>query len=307
MDFKYTKRSIFMVTVASIIGFGVIGCGGGGVAAVATSIVEKDRATLDKDSSSSIATSLDGLGKTLGNIDVDGIAGGSLGVSVTTFAKRVARVTKMQPSTAGNTYTCGASGTVTFNNSNSGGSITFDHCIEENVQLNGLISVSGTETAGTVTINGFTIKTTNTYNDDTSEASIDSLQLEYIMGRDQEPESVELSAFGYAKTVVGGVEDRVDFKINQIKITRTTASFDGSVKTTCLGGWIVVTTPEEIVFNEEDLTAGKVVIAGNGSQITIEIAADGKATLTNADLTQVVYPNIEALVEDLSSGNSCAI
>ncbi len=306
MDFKYLKRSIFAVTVATVVGFGVIGCGGGSTA-VATSIAEKDRVALDKDSSSSIATSLDGLSKTLGNVDVDSIAGGSLSISMTTFSKSMAKVTKMQPSASGSTYTCDMSGTVTFSDSGSGGSITFDHCIEENIQLNGVISVSGTETSGTVTMNGFTIKTTNTYNADTSEASIDSLQLTYVMGRDQEPESVDLSAYGYAKTVVDGVEDRVDFKINQIKITQTTASFNGAIKTTCLGGWIVVTTPEEIVFNNEDLTAGKVVISGNGSQVMFEIASDGKITFTNVDQTETTYPNIDALMDDLASGTSCAI
>jgi hypothetical protein len=212
----------------------------------------------------------------------------------------------MQPSTESDTIACSVSGTVTLTSLDASGSIAFSHCKEDDMELDGVISVSGTEEAGTITVNNFVFKTKNNYNSDTSELSIATMQLAYETGHDNEPKSIDLSVSGFATTTVGGQEDRVDFRINQIKITDTTALFDGSIQTTCLGGWIVVTTPEMIRYSSEGLTAGKVIIAGNKSQITIEIAADGKARLTNADLTQTVYPNIETLMEELDTG-SCTI
>jgi hypothetical protein len=305
MNFRYTKSILVAVSVG-IIGFGVVGCGGGSSAVSVAPVAENERVSLEKESTSSIATSLDGLSKTLGSVDTDSLPSGAFGVSATKFSKSVAKLTRMQPSTESDTIACSVSGTVTLTSLDASGSIAFSHCKEDDMELDGVISVSGTEEAGTITVNNFVFKTKNNYNSDTSELSIATMQLAYETGYDNEPKSINLSVSGFATTTVGGQEDRVDFRINQIKITDTTALFDGSIQTTCLGGWIVVTTPEMIRYSSEGLTAGKVIIAGNNSQITIEIAADGKATLTNADLTQTVYPNIEALMEELDTG-SCTI
>ena len=303
MDFKNVKKSLIQLAVTSVIGFVVTGCGGG-AAPDSTVIPDKERKALNTESASSIMESLNGLNKTLGDINAEGIVGGNIRVSSMKLAKSMSKLTKMQPTAASNAINCSGGGTISISSSSSAGSITYNKCIESTMYVDGTLSVKGSETAGTITISNFVLKTES--NGDMAEASVSSANITYAFGESYKLNSMELSANGYAKTTVSGVEDRVDFKIAKIKVTQSTALFKGSVKTTCLGGWIVVSTPETISFNDEGLSGGKVVISGNDSEITVNISTDGKATLINTDGTETTYANIDALMEELSTGTCAA-
>jgi len=61
-------------------------------------------------------------------------------------------------------------------------------------------------------------------------------------------------------------------------------SVNGFIKTDCLGAWIEIKTIENIQINNVDPcpTAGKIVINGNASSITVDFNFDGSVNVSGS-------------------------
>jgi len=292
------KKSLLATVIVAL--FSIVGCGGGDAS---QAISNADKATLNENSTSELATSLSQIGISFGDVG-DGIAPN--GTEINLIQRRAeapysATKNKMKTTEEG-TETCTQGGTVEYSTTETSATFTLHDCKENGITYNGSVSasVNSDQTAMTVKTNGFSVIAENG-----DKVLIDSLSATVGFSND-EFSKLTVAVSGSITTQV----DSVEFVIRKIEITENSFYFDGDIKTDCLGGWITITTPTKFEFTiSGDIVAGKLVISGQDSAtITIEIINEGETVrLTDPIGNTTDYNSLEELIEAQDNLGSCSI
>ena len=273
-------------------------CGGGSDTDDALkSVSESDRVALKSEDTGRIAKSLNGLGA-FGDINIKNMVPSNKIVSASLKVTGVARQTEQRR------VSCDQGGSAEVTGDESSGSIVFSQCAMNGVTIDGKIDVkSESENRGSITVEELTVSVADGNKIYLGKFSISGAFEEDVYG-DIEPTSLSISGYGYAQTA----EDRLDFRLRKYsfvdKGSNVEISLDVSLKTACLGGWIEIATPETIVAKlggyDESLEAGKVVISGNHSKITIEAMGDDKVKFTDVEGSTKTYDHLNEMENELT-------
>jgi len=286
------KRNASLLLGAGIVSLMMVGCGTDGASDVGT--VEPpaagDLITINATNADKVlASSIGGIGKIAGMIDdlVDSLP--ELGIADSKIAQ-ASSGTNIDGSMAVSHDTlaitlvsrdCADGGSISVDGvSTSGGSVTFNHCQERGIVLDGSaeISVSG----GTYSAR---------FTDVNAGFSTGSLYLSDA-GFTDSGDSFDF-AIASGTATVQGIKIKVkNFALNKLF---SDVVVNSSIKTDCMGGWVDVATTVPLVFDSSDLlVGGTLTITGNNSNMLVSVNADGTI---NAYLNDVLYANYNSAVD----------
>ena len=286
------KRNASLLLGAGIVSLMMVGCGTDGASDVGT--VEPpaagDLITINATNADKVlASSIGGIGKIAGMIDdlVDSLP--ELGIADSKIAQ-ASSGTNIDGSMAVSDDTlaitlvsrdCADGGSISVDGvSTSGGSVTFNHCQERGIVLDGSaeISVSG----GTYSAR---------FTDVNAGFSTGSLYLSDA-GFTDSGDSFDF-AIASGTATVQGIKIKVkNFALNKLF---SDVVVNSSIKTDCMGGWVDVATTVPLVFDSSDLlVGGTLTITGNNSNMLVSVNADGTI---NAYLNDVLYANYNSAAD----------
>ena len=170
------------------------------------------------------------------------------------------------------TDTCSGGGTVSYDgNENTGGTVIFDQCVEYGTTINGKMVLS---------ING---DNTHTVLTNFSVVSSDATAYYSYATIDLNTNTYDMSATMTGYAIANG--NRYDVENYSFTKTGNSYTFNGLVKTDCMGGWIELKTIQALEIGYSCPTAGEIVAIGNSSELT---------TVFNSDMSVDVFLNGEA-------------
>ena len=182
---------------------------------------------------------------------------------------------------------CTYGGTITVDsNSETSGSASYNNCaMEEGVVINGNMTFSisnynESTSSGYVT---YTMNNLTLTENGVVQFSFDSIKYEFEVSNGE--------FIYFATTLNGKISSQEGMEFVNFKTTvRENSNGDdvytinGFIKTACMGGWVEITTVQEIVEAYSDYcpSSGQMIIDGNGSEISITFNSDGSVTLGGA-------------------------
>lgn len=281
MVLKDIKKGIAVLCGMAVLGFSVTGCGGGGGSSV-TSPLEKDGVVIDASNSEQV------LNTVFNVVDVGFDPALPLAKSVgeTSTPKSVltqpAMLKQIESSAlvrneavAGEPTYCTDGGSITTTDTG----MIFSDCNQSGIIMDGTVTVSGNETAAKMTLSNFTMMLDNEI------VFYESLTYSFTTNANYEITSMSMTMDGYTN-IFGERTDyqNYTFTMNMNDLRAISFSVNGFIKTDCLGGWIEIKTVENIQINDVDPcpTAGKIVINGNASGITVDFNADGSVNVSGS-------------------------
>lgn len=286
------KRNASLLLGAGIVSLMMVGCGTDGASDVGT--VEPpaagDLITINATNADKVlASSIGGIGKIAGMIDdlVDSLP--ELGIADSKIAQ-ASSGTNIDGSMAVSDDTlaitlvsrdCADGGSISVDGvSTSGGSVTFNHCQERGIVLDGSaeISVSG----GTYSAR---------FTDVNAGFSTGSLYLSDA-GFTDSGDSFDFAIASGEANIQGIQIELKNFSLNK---NFSNVIVNSWIKTDCMGGWVDVATTVPLVFDSSDLlVGGTLTITGNNSNMLVSVNADGTI---NAYLNDVLYANYNSAVD----------
>ncbi len=286
------KRNASLLLGAGIVSLMMVGCGTDGASDVGT--VEPpaagDLITINATNADKVlASSIGGIGKIAGMIDdlVDSLP--ELGIADSKIAQ-ASSGTNIDGSMAVSHDTlaitlvsrdCADGGSISVDGvSTSGGSVTFNHCQERGIVLDGSaeISVSG----GTYSAR---------FTDVNAGFSTGSLYLSDA-GFTDSGDSFDFAIASGEANIQGIQIELKNFSLNK---NFSNVIVNSWIKTDCMGGWVDVATTVPLVFDSSDLlVGGTLTITGNNSNMLVSVNADGTI---NAYLNDVLYANYNSAVD----------
>ncbi len=286
------KRNASLLLGAGIVSLMMVGCGTDGASDVGT--VEPpaagDLITINATNADKVlASSIGGIGKIAGMIDdlVDSLP--ELGIADSKIAQ-ASSGTNIDGSMAVSDDTlaitlvsrdCADGGSISVDGvSTSGGSVTFKHCQERGIVLDGSaeISVSG----GTYSAR---------FTDLNAGFSTGSLYLSDA-GFTDSGDSFDFAIASGEANIQGIQIELKNFSLNK---NFSNVIVNSWIKTDCMGGWVDVATTVPLVFDSSDLlVGGTLTITGNNSNMLVSVNADGTI---NAYLNDVLYANYNSAVD----------
>jgi hypothetical protein len=297
MVFKDVKKGIAALFSMIVLGFSVTGCGGGGSSSVADNAPEESlRVVIDESNSEQAISTVFNVIEVGSNPTLPlAKSVGETSVSTTVLAQPAA-VKQIQAAAlvrsdavAGEPISCTNGGSITYSDTG----MIFSNCNEAGLTMDGTVTVSGNETAGTMTLSNFTMTL------DGEIVFYESLTFSFTLNAALEINSMSITMDGY--TSIFG--ERTDYKnytftMTMDNLNAITFSINGLIKTDCLGGWIEIRTTENIQINYIDPcpTTGQIVIGGNASSITIDFNSDGSVNVSGS--VTDYYPSCESLPVD---------
>ncbi len=286
------KRNASLLLGAGIVSLMMVGCGTDGASDVGT--VEPpaagDLITINATNADKVlASSIGGIGKIAGMIDdlVDSLP--ELGIADSKIAQAPSG-TNIDGSMAVSDDTlaitlvsrdCADGGSISVDGvSTSGGSVTFNHCQERGIVLDGSaeISVSG----GTYSAR---------FTDVNAGFSTGSLYLSDA-GFTDSGDSFDFAIASGEANIQGIQIELKNFSLNK---NFSNVIVNSWIKTDCMGGWVDVATTVPLVFDSSDLlVGGTLTITGNNSNMLVSVNADGTI---NAYLNDVLYANYNSAAD----------
>ncbi len=184
------------------------------------------------------------------------------------------------------TESCSGGGSVSYDgNENTGGTVTFNQCVESGTTINGtmVLSINGADT--TTNFTNFSVKAYDAevfYSSATVNLNTDTYDM-------------SVTVTGYA------VDDgsRYDFENYSLTKTGNSYTFAGFVKTDCMGGWIEIKTNQALVMYDSCPTAGDIVAIGNNSELRMVFNSDMSVDVSVNGEAYDTYPNCDDLPEEV--------
>ena len=282
MILKSFKKGIFALFGIVALSLSFTGCGGGGSSGV-SGPAESERVVLDENNSEQAITTLFNvidlgfepalpLAKSTGETS-------SSSTNVLTQSVALEQLQSIAPArndvVVGEPIVCTDGGFITYTDT---GAI-FSDCNESGLIMDGTVTVSGSETAATMTLLNFTISF------DGEIVFYESLTYSYTLNAEYEINSMSITMDGYT-SIFGERTDyqNYTFSMNMNDLSVVSFSVNGFIKTDCLGAWIGLTTTQNIQINDIDPcpTAGQIIIDGNDSSITIDFNSDGSVDVSGS-------------------------
>ena len=288
------------ILLASIFALLLIGCGGGGGSSYTPPasytpppLIEINEQNVD----AAVVTSLESMGiRAIGDIVLPA-SDSSVGKSTSVVTKYAKTVSTALPSYAVEStdlipQDCPFDGNYTVSDDNI--TYTFYECgVEENVTLDGTVKLTQID----------------------DDLTLEFINLEVIFENDgirtyftSTIISENLSTGEYSATISGYVEEiggnnRVDYERYTVTKTNVTAdradyTFDGYIKTECLGGWIQIKTIQAIPIPNDDTcpTQGEIAVIGSNSEVNVKINSNTSITI---DLNGGAYTDTYPSCNDL--------
>lgn len=273
MFFTKFRRNASLLLGAGVMSLMMVGCGTDGAADVGTvqPPAVSDKVTIGPANADKVlASSVGGIGKLAGMVDgiLDNLPG--LGTTDSKIAQ-AASGTNIDGTMAVSSDAlaldlvsrdCSDGGSISVDGvSTSGGSVSFNHCQERGVILDGAAEVSYGGGSYSIRFTDLSagFSTGTLYLSDAG-ATVSGSNMEFVI------------ASGTAN--VQGMQIEVkNFALNKVGSGVTA---NGSVRTDCMGGWVDVTTVTPLAFNSSELlVGGALTVTGNGTDMQITIKADG--------------------------------
>lgn len=180
------------------------------------------------------------------------------------------------------TRDCAEGGTISVDKvTTSGATLSFDQCLENNNLIDGEMKFNKDDTTYDATFSNFAVTTNG-----------DTISLVTATAHIVENDYDLFIASGTA-TVKGTQIDVQNFTLQK---TGQQATANGSIKSSCVGGWIDITTEKPLEYDANGvLIGGQLFITGDNSNITVIIKNDGSImVLLNGELYKE-YENVDQL------------
>ncbi len=278
---KDVKKGIAILFGIAVLGFSVTGCGGGGSSSVSTPL-ESEHVVIDVNNAEQVLSTVFNV------IDVGfdpalplAKSVGETSVSTTVLAQPAAlkeiqsAALVRSEAVVGEPISCTDGGFITYTDTG----MIFSDCNESGIIMDGTVTVSGNETAATMTLSNFTITL------DGEIIFYESLTYSFTLNAELEIDTMSITMNGYT-SIFGERTDYLNYTLTMSMDTLSAITFsvNGFIKTDCLGGWIEIRTTENIQINDIDPcpTAGQIVINGNASSITIDFNPDGSVDVSGS-------------------------
>ncbi len=202
------------------------------------------------------------------------------------------------------TEQCHDGGSISITSDGSGsGTIVYNNCEMGDVTINGKVFVASTnKDSATITFTDYSLKSAD------GEIVWKSAEYDY---------RAQNNIFVMSITMTGHISAtgvRTDFIKYKTKITvnnyknqyadnySISLALSGFIKTNCLGGWIEISTPTDVVLKKNRIcpTQGKIVVKGNNSKYTLRFNTDQSADIeVNGDNTH--YDHCRDIEDEESS------
>ena len=282
MVLKDIKKGIAVLCGMAVLGFSITGCGGGSDSSV-SSPLEKEGVVIDASNSEQVLSTVFNvvdagfdpalpLAKSVGETSVPKSV-----LTQPAMLKQIeSSVLVRNEAVAGETiYYCNDGGMITYTDTG----MIFSGCNESGIMMDGTVTVSGNETAATMTLSNFTMTLDN------EMVFYESLNYSFTLNTNYEISSMSITMDGYTN-IFGERTDyqNYTFTMNMNDLSVISFSVNGLIKTDCLGAWIEIRTIENIQINNGSVcpTAGKIVVNGNASGITVDFNADGSVNVSGS-------------------------
>jgi hypothetical protein len=282
MVLKDIQKGIAVLCSMAVLGFSVTGCGGGSSDGSSVSLLEKEGVVIDTSNSEDVVNTVFNvidagsnptvpMAKSVGETSVPK----SVLTQPATLKKIESSVLVRNEAVAGEVMYCTDGGSITPTDTG----MIFSNCNESGMIMDGTVTVSGSETAPTMTLSNFTMTLDN------ETVFYESLSYSFTSNANYEITSMSITMDGYT-TIFGERTEyqNYTFTMNMNDLNLISFSVNGFIKTDCLGGWIEIKTTQNIQINDIAYcpTAGQVVINGNASSITVDFNADGSVDLSGS-------------------------
>lgn len=239
-------------------------CGGGGSSETPVSEAPLELVTITEQNADAVVASA--VGSILGAMDIEDLpvlSTSSVAKStsvMTRYAKTVSTDLGLDIAVS-ETVACSEGGTITADgNEETGGTITFNECVESGVTIDGTMIL---------TIDGSNY-TTEFINLKIEMNEIIAYYEHAIITFNENSTDLSLTMTGYSTDGI----NRMDFEDYTASVAGDTLSVNGLVKTNCIGDWIEVQTTQALVMPGFCPIAGELSIVGNNSNIKIVFNAD---------------------------------
>jgi len=277
------KKKVSILLLIGSISFITVGCGGGGGGG-GTVETPKEMVTITKDNAEKvIGGTVESIGAALdledgSLIPMTNTVSDNIAESATKF-NRLGNIASanLEPGTLAEsgTESCSGGGSVSYNgDENTGGTVKFDQCVEQGITINGSmdIRINGADTTTTLTnfsVKGSTSTPTGSYSFEVfySNATVHLNTSTYDMS---------LTATGYS------IENGKKFEFENYRMTKTgnKYTFNGLIKSDCIGGWVEIKTNTPLVMDQDCPTAGEIVTIGNNSEMKTVFNSDKSVDVT---------------------------
>ncbi len=272
------------ILLASIFALFLSACGGGGGSSYTPpSLIEINEQNAD----AAVVTSLESMGiRAIGDIILptsDSFAAKSTSM-VTQYAKTVSTTLPSYAIESTDPIACPYDGNYTV--SDDGTSVIFYECgIEENVTIDGTVKAIDDTTLEFIELTVIDLN-------DGIETYFSSAIISFTF------DGFSVSITGYATDGVNRV-DYERYTVTATNITETEANytFNGYIKTNCLGGWIQIKTIQAIPIptNDDCPTQGEISVIGNNSEVNVKINLDKSITITLNGVFYDTYTDCNSL------------
>lgn len=285
------------ILLASIFALFLNGCGGGGGSSyippasyTPPPLIEINEQNVD----AAVVTSFESMGiRAIGDIV---LPTSDSAAKVTKYAKAVSNVLPSYAIESTAPIACTYDGNYTVSVDST--TVIFDQCsMEENVTLDGTVKLTSDTTLEFIAL---TV-------DDLNSGFLTYFSSAIFTAISTDAFSATISAYA-----TDGV-NRVDYERYTVTGTNITElgadyTFDGYIKTDCLGGWIQIKTIQAIPIPNDDTcpTQGEISVIGSNSEVNVKIGPDSEIITIN--LNGGAYTDVYPTCNDIPSiGDVCPL
>lgn len=279
MNFK--KGIVVLFSIAAL-SFSITGCGGGGGSNSVSTPLESERVVIDENNNEQVLNTVFNVIEVGANPTLPlakSVGETSVPTSVLTQPAALKEIQSAvlvrSEAVANDPINCTDGGFITYTDTG----MIFSDCNESGIVMDGTVTVSGNETAASMTLSDFTMTL------DSEIIFYESLTYSFTLNAEYEINSMSIIMDGYTN-IFGERTDyqNYTFTMNMNNLSMISFSVNGFIKTDCLGAWIKISTTENIQINDIDPcpTAGQIIIGGNASSITIDFNSDGSVDVSGS-------------------------
>lgn len=278
---NFRKGLIILFSIATL-SFSITGCGGGGSSSSVSTPLESERVVIDENNTEQVLSTVFNVIEVGANPTLPlakSVGETSVQTSVLTQPAALKEIQSAElvrsEAVANEPISCTDGGFITYTDTG----MIFSDCNESGIIMDGTVTVSGNETAATMTLSNFTMTL------DGEIVFYESLTYSFTLNAAYEIDTMSITMDGYT-SIFGERTDyqNYTFTMSIDSLSAITFSVNGFIKTDCLGAWIEIKTTENIQINDIDPcpTAGQIVIGGNASSITIDFNSDGSVDISGS-------------------------
>jgi len=256
-------RQLKTILFAGAVTFFLSACGGGGSSDSDTSV---ELVTITEQNADAVVASA--IGSISSAVDIEDIP--VLSTTTSSVAKSNSIMTKYAKTlstgfspdiAATETIACSGGGSITADGDEiTGGTVTFNECVEPDGTIDGtmILTIDGSNYTAEFINLKIQMHEIIVYYENAS------------MHFNENSTDLSLTITGYSTDGI----NRMDLKDYTASITGDNFSFNGFVKTNCIGAWVEVKTTQALVMPGYCPISGEISILGNGSDIEIVFNSD---------------------------------